>query len=146
MNGWFDVYALSPDRSRESVLRFLDRFLPRRSESAADYVVPNNSDLPEFHFDNAAELLAHLETHPRQSHAIYWLSEMPDDPRCAMAFPTSDGQMVYGLSVEENERRFLADLMAFLNTADGYIDVETPPPDSAAAFQERVRRYNQRSR
>ena len=45
-----------------------------------------------------------------------------------MVFPTSDGQMVYGLSVVRNERRFLADLMTFLNSAKGYIDFEKPPP------------------
>jgi hypothetical protein len=146
MSGFFDVYVLSHDRSRESVLGFLDRFLPRRSQSADDYVVPNNSDQPEFCFDNAVELLAHLETHPRESHAIYWLSTAPDDPRCAMVFPTSDGQMVYGLSVERNEPRFLADLMTFLNSAYGYIDFETPPPDTAAEFQDRVRKYNPPSR
>ena len=146
MSGLFDVYVLSHDRSREAVLGFLDRFEPRRSESADDYVVPNNSDQPEFRYDNAVELLDHLETRPGESHAIYWLSAAPGDPRCAMVFPTCDGQMVYGLSVVRNERRFLADLMTFLNSPKGYIDFEKPPPDTAAAFQDCLRKFDQPSR
>lgn len=146
MSGLYDIYVLSRDRSKESVLTFLDRFLPRRSESADDYVVPNNSDQPEFCFNNAVELLVYLERHWREPHAIYWLSKAQGDPRCAMVFPTSDGQMVYGLSVVQNECRSLADLMTFLDTADGYIDFETPPPETAAAFRETVRKYNQQSR
>lgn len=145
MGGLFDIYVLSRDRSKGSVVRFLDHFLPRRTEAADDYIVPKHADRPELCFDDAGDLLAYLERHTNEPHAIYWTSEAPGDPRSAMVFPTVDGRMVYGLSVEGSERRFLADLMAFLKSAEGYIAFETPPPDDPAAFEDAVLKFNQAS-
>lgn len=124
-------------------MRFLDHFLPRRTESADDYSVPSHGGRAEAHFDDAADLLSHLERHPNQSHAIYWTSEAPGDPRCAMVFPTVDGRMIFGLSVAANPVQFLSDLMNFLNSSEGYVDFEAPPPENAAEFADAVRRYNE---
>ena len=142
MGGFFDIYVLSRDRSWASAMSFLDRFLPNRKETADDYNVPNNSDRPRACFDDIDGLFTYLEQHPNEPHAIYWTSEAQGDPRCAMVFPTADGQMVYGLSVEGNEHRFLADLMTFLNSAEGYIDFEAPPPDNASAFVDAARKFS----
>lgn len=142
MSGLFDIYVMSDARSRGSVYKFLDRFVPRRREAADGYAVPNNVDRPTINFETVDELLEHLERHPSVPHAIYWLSESPGDPRCAMVFPTSDGRMIYGLSVERTARRHLNELMAFLGSAAGYIDFEAPPPDDVASFETAVRRFN----
>ena len=41
-----DVYVLAPERSAALVARFLDRFVPNREPSAADYPVPQYGDNP----------------------------------------------------------------------------------------------------
>jgi hypothetical protein len=133
--GFTDVYVLSAKRSKADVLHFLDRFLPARTELAEEYLVPQYADRPQACFDTAEQLLDHLHAHPDQAHAVYWASVSPGDPRYAMVFPTVDGQMVYGLSVERDGRKFLADLKVHLESSKGYIDFENPPPDNAADFE-----------
>lgn len=143
MSGLFDIYVLGPDRSKESVERFLNHFMPSRSEAADDYAVPLNSDHPTRKFENADDLLAYLEAHPGIPHAIYWTSDARGDPRCAMVFPTSDGSMIYGLSVERDQEQFLTTLKEFLSAAEGYISFEAPPAGDAAAFAAAVRRFEE---
>ncbi|MBE9553168.1 MAG: hypothetical protein IMF05_06885 [Proteobacteria bacterium] len=138
MGGFYDVYVLSGDRSKATVVQFFDRFLPERKETADDYPVPRYSDSPEICLDTADELLTYLEHHPDEPHSIYWASQASGDPYHAMLFATTDGHAVYGLSVVRNEREYLASLMAFLNSANGYIDFEYPPPDSAPKFEKKM--------
>ena len=138
MAGFYDVYVLSGDRSKATVVQFLDRFLPERKETADDYPVPRYSDSPEICLDTADELLTYLEHHPDEPHSIYWASRASGDPHHAMLFATIDGHAVYGLSVEGNEQEFLASLMAFLDSAKGYIDFENPPPDDVPEFEKKM--------
>jgi hypothetical protein len=134
MAGFHDVYVLSDQRSKAEVTRFLDRFLPEREEVADDYAVPHLSDRPEIVFAGADDLLTYLGEHPDRSHGIYWASRAVGDPRFAMIFPTTDGQVVYGLSVERDAAEFLAELKAHLGSPTGYVDFENPPPDNAPDF------------
>lgn len=138
MAGFYDVYVLSDDRSKATVVQFLDRFLPEREETAVDYPVPRYSDAPEICLDSADELLSYLERHSDEPHSIYWASQASGDPQNAMLFATVDGHAIYGLSVERNEQEYLATLMSFLNSANGYIDFEYPPPDSAPEFEKKM--------
>jgi hypothetical protein len=140
--GFFDIYVLSRDRSKATAVRFLDHFLPHRDELTDEYAVPRYGDPPDITFDTADGLLGHIEHHPDEPHAIYWASKVPGDPRFAMLFPTADGHAVYGLSAEQNERELLADLMAFLNSAKGYIDFENLPADNAPAFDTAVEKFD----
>ncbi len=138
MAGFYDIYVLSGDRSKATVIQFLERFLPEREEVADEYPVPRYSDTPEVYLDTADELLTYLEHHSDEPHSIYWASQVSGDPRFAMLFATVDGHAIYGLSVDGNEQEFLANLMTFLNSATGYIDFENPPSDSAPEFEKKV--------
>ncbi len=139
-----DIYVLSGDRSKATVIRFLDRFLPERKEMADEYGVPQYSDPPVNSFDTVEGLLDYLEHHTGESHAIYWASQVPGDPLYAMLFATLDGHAVYGLSAEGNEQEFLAELTAFLNSTKGYIDFENPPPDNAPEFEKALEDFDRR--
>ena len=142
MPGYYDVYVLSRDRSKATVLRFLDRFLPDREETQEDYSLPHLSDAPHIFFASQDELLDYLESHPSEPYALYWQSAVADDPRNAMVFPTSDGCMIYGLSVEQRARRYLSEVMSFLKEGKGYVAFECPPPTTAAAFEKTVEAFN----
>lgn len=135
MTGLADVYVLSPRRSKTAFDGFLDRFLPDRAETADEYEVPRFSDRPRKVFGKADDLLTYLCENPDEPHAVYWVSRSEGDPRYAMVFPTTSGQVVYGLSVESNEREFLERLKAFLDSAKGYIDYENPPPTNPCDFE-----------
>jgi hypothetical protein len=135
VTGLYDIYVLSPKRSTVEIARFLDRFLPDREETADEYVIPQFSDTPEIEFRDAETLLTYLCENPNEPHAVYWLSKAACDPRCAMVFPMTGGQIVYGLSVEENEQEYLETLKTFMDSPIGYIDFENPPPDSPSDFE-----------
>lgn len=142
MAGYFDVYVLSQDRSKETVLGFLSNFLPDREESQDDYGLPHLSERPQKTFAAQNDLLDYLESHPNQPHAIYWHSVVAGDPRGAMIFPLSDGHMIYGLSVELQARRFLSEAITFLKARMGYITFESPPPTTAEAFKKEVEAFD----
>ena len=141
MAGYYDLYVLSRDRSKATVLRYLARFLPDREESQDGYALPYLSDQPDIFFASLEELLDHLEGQPSEPFGAYWHSTVIGDPRSAMIFPTSDGCMIYGLSVERQAHRHLSDVLSFLGAGRGYVTFESPPPMTAAAFDAAVERF-----
>lgn len=144
MNGFADIYVLSPKRSKTAFNGFLGRFLPDRAETADEYPAPRFADLPETVFHKADDLLAWLCENPDEPHAVYWASRSAGDPRYAMLFPTTGGQVVYGLSVESGEREFLEALKAHLGSSTGYIDYENPPPDNPREFAKMAAEFDTR--
>ncbi|MBI5359874.1 MAG: hypothetical protein HZA48_04745 [Planctomycetes bacterium] len=75
-----DCYILVNTRSPAVVRRLLSVFLPGGAEeNAEEYEVPRYSDKPRQVFNNANSLMAYMETHPEESHAIYWQSLIPGD-------------------------------------------------------------------
>lgn len=135
MAGLYNVYALVNSRKTERVVRFLDKFVAKRTESALEYLLPHNSDNPTLTFGRSIELLQHLEEHPHESHAVYWCSSSEGDPRNAMVFPTTDGEMIFGLSVETCPKEWLYKIKDHCSSELGYIDFEKPPPESASEFR-----------
>jgi len=117
------------------IAKFLDHFLPDREETADEYLVPQFSETPKIEFRDAEKLLAYLCETPDEPHAVYWRSKADCDPGFAMVFPTTGGQIVYGLSVGENELEFLETLKSFVDSPIGYIDFENPPPDNPTDFE-----------
>ena len=135
MSGYYDVYVLSDRRSKEAVDRFLNHFVPQRKESTDEYLVPMYSTFPTSSFDTAEDLLAYIYENPNEPHSIYWASENTEGPSFAMVFPTTDGRIVYGLSVLRSEQKYLEELKRHLNSSKGYIDFESSPPADTADFE-----------
>jgi hypothetical protein len=130
-----DTYVLAPERSAALVARFLDHFAPRREEAAVDYSVPQFADVPARHFGRAEELVEYLVGHPSEPHGVYWRN-LGDGPPFVMAFFTSDGAVILGLScVEPEAPAWLSRLRAFAGPGPHCTLFEQPPPDSAAEFR-----------
>ena len=133
--------VLVGDRSPGLVTRFLDHFLPRREQSAAEYELPRFSDAPQTVFRHPAELMRYCAGHPHESHAIYWRNTEATNPAQGMVFFTSDGELILGLSsAPALAEQFLADLKAFAGSVTGYIAFESPPPGTAAEFRDSANR------
>jgi len=136
MGGVADSYVLVQGRSFDLVMQFLDRFLQQREQAAAEYEVPRFSDTPRFVFRHAVDLMAYCAKYLDEPHAIYFRNTTAGEPAHAMIFYTADGEMILGLSTQVSRAgRFLDELKAFAGSDTGYIDYETPPPDTAAEFR-----------
>jgi hypothetical protein len=137
-----DCYVLVNSRSKKLVQEFLAHFLPKRRAWADEYEVPQYSDKPEQVFRTTEDALAYLEEHPHEHHGLYWANEGRGDTRRGMVFPTSDGEMIYGLSCDAKDPKIadkLLDAMKlFLKSEIGCIAIEEPPPESAQGFKELV--------
>jgi hypothetical protein len=134
MPPYSDVYVLAPGRSAAVIARFLERFAPMSEEVVDEYEVPRFAASPSYQFRRAAELVEHLAAHPYEPHGIYWRN-LGAGPAFAMAFFTTDGAILLGLSCVEGEAEaWLKELRTFAGAESGCIMFEQPPPDSADEF------------
>jgi hypothetical protein len=133
-----DCYVLVDSRSKKLVGEFLSHFLPSRRSCADEFEMPQFSDNPEVVFRTEDEALSYLEEHPNETHALYWANEMSVEPRYGMVFPTNDGQIIFGLSCDDQDLlipgQFLERMKTFLKSSKVYIAFEEPPPNSADEF------------
>ena len=136
--GYFDVYVLARQRSADAAIEFLDHFAPIREQLDGDYSFPQYSGTSEVVFDKPMDAIHYCEKHPAESQSLYF-QNLRSGPVHAMIFFTSDGEMIFGLSVPEGddglEKDCLNQLKEFARTSIGYIDFEAPPPDTAAEFK-----------
>ena len=146
MPAFADCYVLVGSRSKTLVEDFLAHFLPHHIASADEYQVPQYSDKPEHVFPTACDVLSYLERHASEAHALYWANEDPGNVRFGLVFPTSDGQMIFGISCDsDNEKvanKLLHSMKQFFKTEFGYITGEEPPPETAQEFMEIVESLN----
>ena len=133
------AYLLVTTRSKQRVLDFLDEFVPERQALADAYELPQHAAGPEVVFESADELLAALEDRPAEGYALYWGSTRRTGPRGAIVAHTTDGKIVFGLSVDEDDEELAADFLArmesfFGGVCPGYLAWEEPPLDNAEEF------------
>ena len=102
MAGYYDAYVLARDRSSEVCDRFLVEFAPYREQSAIDYCFPQHSDRPTLVLTAPEDAIRHCATNPSESQSFYFRN-LADGPAHVMLFFTSDGGLILGLSVEEDE-------------------------------------------
>ncbi len=139
-----DCYVLTNQRSQTFIHAFLERFVPRRQEYTYVYEIPQFADNPDILFQADEQLIAYLEQHPNEVHAIYWSNQEEALLRGAMCLFTSDGQIIAGLYCETRypdtriETGFLKELMTFCNSTTGLILYEEPAPRDTAAFLKRI--------
>lgn len=136
-DGDFDCYVLVRSREPDVVYGFLAKYLPARQPEADEFEIPYGGSAPERLFHSVDEILAFLAAEPAQPHAIYWNSLGSGDPTRAMAFFTTDGGLILGLSVgdsEEGAQRVLASMKASLGSDAGTYWFESPAPQSAEQF------------
>ncbi|MEZ4805711.1 MAG: hypothetical protein R2852_09575, partial [Bacteroidia bacterium] len=67
-----DIYVAVETRSKTKAVDFLNHFLPKREESADDYLIPQYSDNPIQEFNNACDLMIFMELNPEYTQSIYW--------------------------------------------------------------------------
>jgi hypothetical protein len=133
-----DIYVLSKSRKPASVLSFLDTFAARREEAADEYEIPQYSQSPTHIFSSAEQLIDHCCSNVEETHAIYWRISSGQASH-AMVFFLSDGHVIYGLSVDAEDKREVEHLRQVLADHVGSSETlelwESPPPDSALEFR-----------
>ena len=147
-----DIYALSPRRDRETIGRFLDAYCDR---AASDDLFGGGSEVEVYTADMAgqegewksAEILDHaialgLE-HPDWAFCLYLKSVREDIYQVMLAF-TTDGHVVFGVSVDEEDesdasldvaRRLMRELAAEYEAILGVVLFEMPPAQDEASFR-----------
>lgn len=137
MPEYADIYVLGRERSPDLITRFLDRFLPSRSEAADEYEVPVYSEAPQIVFKTADELISHCCQHSMEAYSIYWRSHAGDEH--AEVYFLEDGGVIFGVSTPaENHMRVDAvssELGRFFETDEIFVTYEDLPPDSVEAFK-----------
>lgn len=131
-----DIYGVASNRTEETIIRFLDHFLPVRTESADAYEVPQYSQSPHTVFTEVIELIRHCCTLLSEVHAIYWRSQEINEH--AMVFFLADGGLILGISTPfGNHQRVkcaATELAQHLGTEELIITYEDLPPASVQEF------------
>ncbi len=138
-----DVYALAPERTEDTADRFRSAWLRGFRETADEYEVPRNSDQPEAVYTSVDDLIRMLVTSPAEGHAVYWRNDQPGSIRTGMLFFTTDGGLIVGLGLDDEDgdagRQALSRLAATVGAVHGYATFEEPPPDTTPEFLARAR-------
>src|SRR5437762_487847 len=72
MGGQNDIYVLAPERSEGVVRRFLDTFVPHRSQGAMDYSFPLYAENPVATFTEPIEAIRYAADHPLEQQVLYF--------------------------------------------------------------------------
>ena len=139
MPPYSDVYVLSRERSAAAADQFLNMFAPDREHSAEDYVFPQYADQPVAVVKSAMEAIRYCEEHPAEEQGMYFRN-LGAGPAHAMLFFTSDGGLIFGLSVVEREDEWFTRLKEYAGSEVGYITFEVPPPGTSTEFKEQAAR------
>ena len=144
-----DIYVIKKTRSKKLANDFLNHFLPNRTESADEYLIPEYSDNPTHEFDNAEELMSFLEKNQNYPNRIYWRNtDVESLNKHGMIFYNEDGTMIFGISRNadmsgnlntENEDQCLTEMKKYFETNLGYIHYENPPANSYQEFVDIVK-------
>jgi hypothetical protein len=161
-----DIYALTRQRDRATIERFLDEYGDRVAdeergdeelmiESPAffgeDWAAQPPVAIPETAYEwEPSRTLSHIIDrgldYPRRAFTVYLTAKAPDVDRITLAF-TRDDQLVVGLSIDdegaqpENEviaKALLGHLMEAYGCHAGLVIVETYPPQGEREFQARA--------
>ena len=140
MPAYADIYVLSSDRTVACAVRFLDRFLPRRAQTADEFEIPQYAETPDVVHPNALPVMERCCREHSLPYNLYWRALDGRKPGYAMILYLVDGTVVYGLSTEEDDGalalRLLQEIQAFLSSSEGFIGHEaTPSFDTAEQFR-----------
>lgn len=141
MQGLNDCYVLSPRRSAQIALSFLEEFLPNREPS---FVVEDLCEVLGIALDESLEnIVEHLATKPGLDCSMYFRNLEGQEPQHVAVMFLEDGNLILMLSVNarggpEIADRYLQALQGFVGGATGYWGWEESPVSDAQAFRERV--------
>ena len=137
MPDFADIYVLSKNRDKASILTFLESFACFREQSADEYEVLQYAQSPARIFRTPEELIDHCCHHKEECHAIYW-RVLANEASHAMLFFLSDGHVIYGLSVDSEKQasidRLRDQMTETLEASPPLVLWECAPPDSATEF------------
>ena len=132
---YIDIYVLAPNRTRETIDKFMRKFSPNKEPNAEDYPVPQFSDGPQFVLKTAEEVIAHCCAHPEVSYDLTFRNVDAGDPHIVGVYFLSDGSLVLGVSVASDCQaewdRWLEEMKAVTGAEHGYWITEEIPEDTA---------------
>ena len=137
-----DAYVLVEDRSKSKAEAFLAKFAPGFRPLVDEYDIPYRANQPERFLRGTASLLEFMEANASYRHVAYFAPRSVTPIRYAIVAFTTDGHMILGLSVIEEEenlaRTLLARLEAFAESDLSFYAAETPPSPNRASFLEEM--------
>jgi len=140
MSTAYEAYVSVHARTTEMATRFLDYFLPRRTQAADEYEYPQFSASPEQIFRTAEETMAALAIDRSRSYALYWNRIGDGDPKQGMLFYTEDDGLIAGLaSANPDPVALLREMAAVTGGRFGYTTADERPPESMRDFRLRSR-------
>jgi len=126
-----DIYVISEKRDLKTVEGFLDKFAPKREESAVEYEVPQYSENLKLMFKSAVELIRYCIKNSSTEHTIYWRALDDNKPEHAMVFYLEDAYVIYGLSTDAMDQKYVKSLLehmkSYLGSSLAYIAHEASP-------------------
>lgn len=109
---------------------------------ADEYEIPQYSDSPFIVYKTANEIIEFMEKNIEYRYGLYWRSKKESEPKYAMVFYTTDGEMILGLSVysfDDMAEHFLKKLKEFSDSKFGYYIAESPPFETAEEFRKSIK-------
>lgn len=132
---YIDIYVLAPNRSRETLDKFMREMLPDAEPNAEDYPIPQYSESPEFVLNTADELITHCCAHTEVSYYLNFRNVHSGDPHFVVIEFLKDGGLVLGVSVRTSSEaewdRWLEKMKSATGAEHGYWTTEEPPEDTA---------------
>ena len=143
---YLDIYVISEARDRETIDGFLHEFLPAREVAADEFEFPQFAEVPEVVHSGANEALEQCLAEPNIEYRMDWRARDGGRPEHATVLFLEDGHLIYGLSTDEADPQFAAELLtklkAFVGSDLGYIGHEASPDASGLAeFKEQIARH-----
>jgi len=139
-----DIYVAVKTRSKEVGENFLNQFLPKRTESSAEYEFPQYSKETEREFETVSDLMTFMEKHDQAEYNLYWRSLDKSNPnKHGMLFYTKDKAIIFGISRDaeiggnlntRNEDECLKLMKEYFKTNIGYITYEDTPTETYQEF------------
>ncbi len=126
--------VISEKRNRRTIDLFLNEFLPVREETADEYKFPQYAESPDIIFHKAKEALEKCIAEKYIDYGLYWRALEKKKPEHAIVFFLADGNVIYGLSIDDAYPEYAAELLEkmklFLDSGLGYIGHEASPDTS----------------
>lgn len=149
MAPYLDIYVLTPRRDRETIERFLDRYVDRAKSADRtdeDLMIRTLAGGPDAYAPERISTLEQALTRgldrPRVCFPLY-LTSKPGHDQALLGF-TADDKLVLGLSLDDFEEKdetlerakaVMDELAREFGGTLGFIREEEPPPFDEAAFR-----------
>ncbi|VUD46198.1 hypothetical protein TDB9533_00775 [Thalassocella blandensis] len=102
---------ISKKRDKETLFKFLERFIPIREESSDEYLIPQYSEHPKHVFTEADKVIDWCVANAHAEYCIYWRNASGGKPEHANVFYLKDGYVIYGLATDASYAEYGQELL-----------------------------------